>query len=170
MSRAPATGRWWRQTATLLGVIGLVVTLVFNTIAVRHSAQQDDESRETAQISLLTQLNSNLSDSEHAINETDAPEKQCHPLALMSDADDAALHAGLDYYEYLAWQFNHGRLTVGGARDFFGPRMIDGWRMGRHLLGRDEMRIVYGELERFVRETPLSERGADPCPHHKRST
>jgi hypothetical protein len=65
---------WWRQAATLLGVTGLFVTLVFNTLAVRQSAQQDNEARETAQISLLTQLNSNTSDGEHAISASSAPE------------------------------------------------------------------------------------------------
>jgi hypothetical protein len=64
--RSPSSP-WWRQAATLLGAIGLFVTLLFNTLAVRQSAQQDHQARETAQISLLTQLNSNASDSERAI-------------------------------------------------------------------------------------------------------
>jgi hypothetical protein len=103
----------WRQAATLLGVTGLFVTLVFNTLAVRQSAQQDNEARETAQISLLTQLNSNASDGEHAIRASSAPEKLCDPAApLLGTRDSASLHEALDYHEYLAWLFNHGRLTV----------------------------------------------------------
>jgi len=43
--------------------------------------------------------------------------------------------------------------------------MIDGWRLGRHFLGQDELRLRYPELERFVRDTPRAERGDDPCPH-----
>jgi hypothetical protein len=156
---------WWRQAATLLGVTGLFVTLLFNTLAVRQSAQQDNQARETAQISLLTQLNSNASDSEHAMNESSAPEKLCDPAAPpLGTHDSASLHEALDYYEYLSWLFNDGRLTVTGSRDFFGRRMIDGWRMGGHFLGHDELRLRYRELDRFVRDTPRDKIGSDTCP------
>jgi hypothetical protein len=160
-----AQGRspWWSQAATLLGVIGLLVTLVFNTLAVRQSAQQDNEARETAQISLLTQLNSDASDSESAINETSVPDARCGAITPLDRRGDVALRAALDYYEYLSWLFNHGRLTVGDSRAFFGKRMIDGWRLGRHFLGQDELRIRYRQLERFVRDTPRGERGDDVC-------
>jgi hypothetical protein len=154
---------WWRQAATLLGLVGLLVTLAFNTLAVRQSAQQDREARETAQISLLTQLNSNATDSERAISETDAPDMICSAPEQLSRHDNASVHAALDYYDYLAWQFNHGRFTVAGSRGFFGARMIDGWRLGRHFLGEIEMRSRYGELERFVRATPHARRGESPC-------
>jgi hypothetical protein len=154
---------WWRQAASLLGVIGLFVTLVFNTLAVRQSAQQEREARETAQISLLTQLNSNASDSERAINASSAPDKRCVPAASLGTRDNASLHAALDYYEYLSWLFNRGRLTVPGARDFFGVRMIDGWRLGRHFLGHDELRLTYRQLDRFVRDTPRDKMGPDAC-------
>lgn len=155
---------WWRQAATLVAVGGLATTLAFNTLAVRSSAEQNHQSRETAQISLLTQLNSNASDSERAINETPAADRICdQPPEPLDGTANAALHEGLDYYEYLAWLFNHDRLTVTDSRGFFGMRMIDGWRLGRHLFGQDEMRDRYKELERFVRETPLAERGQPPC-------
>ena len=163
-TRPPRGGSpWWRQAATLIGVSGLCVTLVFNTLAVRQSAQQDHQARETAQIGVLTQLNSNASDSERAINETPAPDKLCVPAAPLEPADNAALRAALDYYEYLAWLFNHGRLTVTGSRDFFGGRMIDGWRMARHFLGQDELKLRYRELDQFVRDTPHVQRGPDGC-------
>ncbi len=158
------TRPWWRQVATLLGVAGLAATLVFNTLAVRQSAQQDHQSRETAQIGLLTQLNSNASDSERAINETPAADDRCDatPPPLAGSAN-AKLLAGLDYYEYLSWLFNHGRLTVADARGFFGPRMIDGWRLGRKFLGAEYVRDAYRELERFVRDTHRTQRGPNPC-------
>jgi hypothetical protein len=154
---------WWSQAATLLGVIGLLVTLVFNTLAVSQSAKQDREGRATAQISLLTQLNSNASDSESAINETSVPDQRCQRGAAPSKRGTVALNAALDYYEYLSWLFNHGRLTVGDSRAFFAERMVVGWRLGRHLLGHDVMRIQYPQLERFVRDTPPHQRGSSPC-------
>lgn len=156
---------WWRQVATLVGVAGLAATLVFNTLAVRTSAQQNRQSRETAQIGLLTTLNSNASGSESAINKTHAVDDLCDDTPPpLDDAADAALRAGLDYYEYLSWLFNHDRLTVTDSREFFGMRMIDGWRLGRHFFGADEMRLRYTELDRFVRDTPRAKRGANPCP------
>jgi hypothetical protein len=161
--RAGGSSPWWRHAATLLGVLGLLVTLVFNTLAVRQSAQQDNEARETAQIGLLTQLNSNASESEAAINRTPAPATLCEPAAPLDPPDDAAVHAALDYYEYLAWLFNHGRLTVSDSRAFFRGRMTDGWRLGRHFFGHDELRVRYRELERFVRTTPARERGEPAC-------
>ena len=161
--RAPKRSPWWGQAATLLGVIGLLVTLVFNTLAVRQSAQQDNEARETAQISLLTQLNADASASESAINQTSVPDARCETIAPLDRRGDVALRAALDYYEYLSWLFNHGRLTVRDSRAFFGKRMIDGWRLGRHFLGQDEIRIRYRQLERFVADTPRGERGDDVC-------
>jgi hypothetical protein len=155
---------WWRQVATLVGVAGLAATLVFNTLAVRTSAQQNRQTRETAQIGLLTTLNSNASDSEREINETQAVDHLCDTTpAPLDDADSAALLAGLDYYSYLSWLFNHDRLTVAGSRDFFGERLIYGWRLGRHFFGADEMRLRYKELNRFVRDTPQAKRGDNPC-------
>jgi hypothetical protein len=156
---------WWRQAATLLGVIGLFVTLLFNTLAVRQSARQDSQAREAAQISLLTELNSNASNSERAISQSGAPDTLCDPHPPPPDArDSASLHEALDYYEYLSWLFNHDRLTVTGARDFFGGRMIDGWRLGSHLLGEDELRVRYRQLARFVRDTSRDDAAPDGCP------
>jgi hypothetical protein len=155
---------WWREAATLLGVVGLLVTLAFNTVAVRQSARQDVEARETSQIGLLTDLNSNASDSERAINDTGAADKLCDPPEPLDDRSSAALLAGLDYYEYLAWLFNHRRVTVTGSHVFFAPRMIEGWRLGRHFYGGALVRDRYEELERFVRETPRGLRGDVACP------
>lgn len=155
---------WWREAATLLGVVGLFLTLLFNTLAVRQSARQDVEGRETAQIGLLTQLNSNASDAERAINDTQAPDDLCEPSAPPDEESASALLAGLDYYEYLSWLFNRERLTVKDSRDFFAERMTDGWRMARHFYGGDVVRDRYGELERFVRDTPRGQRGELDCP------
>jgi hypothetical protein len=155
---------WWRQAATVISVTGLFVTLVFNTLAVRRSAEQDNGARDAAQVGLLTQLNATASASENAINETSAPDKRCGPPEpLGSRGDDAALRGALDYYEYLSWLFNHRRLTVSDSRAFFAERMIDGWRLGRHFLGQDEMRLRYRELDRFAHATPRTQRGEDPC-------
>jgi hypothetical protein len=155
----PARDRspWWRQAATRLTVLGLLVTLFFNTLAVTQGARDAKRSRETEQIGLLTQLNSDATDAEAAINATPAPHKPCNgrsDQSTLNTKDDAALRDAVHDYEYLAWLFNHKRVTVGDARVFFGGRMIDGWRLARRYLGHAELTRVYPELSRFVRETP----------------
>jgi hypothetical protein len=149
---------WWRQAATLLGIVGLLVTLAFNTLAVRTTARQARQSREAAQIGVLTQLNSNASDSETAINRTPAADRQCKARFVLKSDDDAAVRSALDYYEYLAWLFNNDRLTVSGSRAFFGGRMIDGWRLARHYLGSGQLTLLYPQLTRFVERTPAAQR------------
>jgi hypothetical protein len=158
-------GPWWREAATLLGVLGLLITLIFNTLAVRQGTKQTKETRETAQISLLTQLNSYATNSERGMNDTPAPQNQCNPFVPLSPPDEAAVRAALDYYEYLAWLFNHRRLTVTNSRPFFGSRMIVGWRLARHYLGQDRLSHVYPELTRFVHDTPRGDRPPSVCPN-----
>lgn len=152
-----------REAATVLGVIGLLVTLVFSTLAARQGAEQSKESRETAQISLLTQLNANASETERALGETPAPQRQCEPFEPLSASTDAVVRVALDYYEYLSWLFNRGRLTVASSREFFAGRMIAGWRMARHYLGGDQLADLYPELTRFVKQTPQAQRPLNPC-------
>jgi hypothetical protein len=159
-SRARGRGR---DAATLLGVTGLLVTLVFNTLAVRQGTKQSVEARETAQIGLIAQLNSNATDTERALGETPAPQRQCDRFVPLKASDDAAVRAVLDYYEYISWLFNHGRLTVASSREFFGGRMIAGWRLARHYLGSDQLAGLYPELTAFVRETPRRQLPPNVC-------
>lgn len=152
---AASTGRGRRvKIATVLTVAGLFATLVFNTLGVWRSAQQEEEGRITQQISLLTTLNASATDAEKAINDTELD--PCGPQegddARENQAASDELIAALDYYDYLAWHFNEGRLTVKGSRKYFGDRMIDGWRVANlHIPGEIDAR--YAQLRRFVAET-----------------
>jgi hypothetical protein len=127
-SQAPQAP-WWREAATALGVLGLFVTLLFNTFGVWQGTRQQQQSRETEQINLLTELNAKATETEAAINATRAPLYLCAPnrSALVAKNTDSALRAALDYYEYLAWLFNRDRLTVEDSRTFFSNRMNEGW-------------------------------------------
>lgn len=166
-SAAGSRARWWREGATLLSVVGLLVALVFNTVGVWQSAEHQREARDTQQIGLLTQLNSAATDTEKAINATRAPQQQCRPRreGTLSFAHDAVLRAALDYYEYLGWLFNHRRVTLAQSRTFFGVRMIDGWRLATRYLGREQVALLYPELSRFVRETSRADQPPDLCGH-----
>jgi hypothetical protein len=157
-TEAPRSNRdepWWRKGATLVGVVGLLITLLFNTLGVRDGAKQTKESRETQQIGLLTQLDNSATNAEETINSTSATEA-CDGGSDQGElkvADDAKLLASVRYYEYLAWLFNHKRLTVDKSRDYFGVRMINGWRLALRWHGRAELKDESPELTRFVDET-----------------
>lgn len=160
--KSRSDGPGWRHAATLLGVMGLLVTLAFNTLAVRQSARQDRQASETAQIGLLTQLNSNATDSESAINNTAAVDGACEDGSSLTSEERGTLRVALDYYEYLAWLFNRKRVTVAGSRPFFSERMISGWRLGRHHLGLVQLREKYRELTAFVYDTHTRDRPPIP--------
>jgi hypothetical protein len=147
----------------MISIIGLFVTLVFSTFGACQGLRQQKKASETERIGLLTQLNSNATDTERAINATTATEHECDPHPHLKDRtrEEPALYAALDYYEYLAWLFNHQRLNVEDSRRFFSPRMIDGWRLARRYLGGDEVRHEYVELEKFVGDS--TKRSPDPC-------
>ena len=152
-----------REVASALGIIGLAVTLVFNTIGVWQGVQHEEQARDTEQIALLTQLNSNATDTEREINATGAPQRECEPHRHLTRQGDTALLAALDYYEYLAWLFNGDRLTITNSRAFFGQRMIDGWRLARRYLGGDVVSHNYVELTRFVHESPREDWPPNDC-------
>jgi hypothetical protein len=151
---------------TLLGVLGLLITLIFNAIGVWKGAQQDEQRRETEQIGLVTQLQSSAIDTERAVVAGGAAgDAQCAGgLEGSLDAEDAAdLRATLGYYENLAWLFNDGRLTVKGSRRFFSVRMIDGLRLAWRYLGKQDVSDTFPELTEFARRTPAADRRKNIC-------
>jgi hypothetical protein len=158
-------GPWWRQIATWLTVLGLFVTLFFNTLAVRQGAQQAKEGRESEQIGLLTTLNDRATAAEDRLNAFKLPQRQCRAHlqgTLAGRLSGAALLAAMDGYEYLAWLFNHGRLEK-SARDLIGHRMIAGWRLANRFLPSDTLRATYPQLWTFYDKTPPKARGVDAC-------
>ncbi len=144
----------WVETATLLSIFGLVVASGFNTISVIQSTRHEEQARDTAQTGLLTQLNAARTAAETAINASGAPQRQCRHGKLKLDAkSDAALREGLAYYNYLAWLFNSGDLTIPGARRFFAESMIGIWQVAERYLLDDQVVDQFPELDRFVVES-----------------
>ncbi len=145
------------KIATMLTVLGLLVTLVFNTVGVWRGAKQDEAGRIAQQIGLLTGLNQNLTSSEEAISlagfePCGLPTEDVKDVSTVINAARPKLFVALDYYEYLAWLFNEEQLTVDGARDYFDDRMIAGWNVaGKNF---EELRNEnYKQLAEFVKDT-----------------
>lgn len=142
---------------TLVAVVGLLVTLVFNTIGVWRDVESGQDARDTAQIALMTQLIAQSTEAELAIDATDAPEARCMTPShgRLDTKEEAVLLRGLSYYEYVAFLLNHERLTIAGSRRYFGPRMIDAQFTGERLMSED-VREVYPELTKFRATAPAS--------------
>jgi len=146
-------GKSWREGVTLFGVLGLLVTLFFQTLGVWEGAGDDRASREAQQVGLLTSLNSSATSAESDINDTVDLDKVCDENPGVTDDESRALNAAIEYYEYLAWLFNSGRLDIEGARSYFAPRMIDGWKIARAFYPDPVFAKAHAELATFVRET-----------------
>ncbi|HEX6390587.1 MAG TPA: hypothetical protein VFZ89_14105, partial [Solirubrobacteraceae bacterium] len=122
--------QWWRETATLLGLAGLLVTLVFSTLAARQSARDDKQQREAVQVGLITDLNARAIEAERSINDSRIPDATCEHGTL-GRHDDATLRAALSDYDYLAWLFNTGTVKIAKARQLMTARLVDGWHIAR---------------------------------------
>ena len=73
--------------------------------------------------------------------------------------------AALEYYGYFAWLFNSGRLDIEGARSYFAPRMIDGWKIARAFNPDPLFARAHSELATFVaRTTDKKDQPPKRCP------
>jgi hypothetical protein len=164
---------WWRDVATVLGVLGLLITLIFNTLGVweqlaqsRRDAKQAAETRRHTQIGVLTQLASEARTSERVITSSRLPDLRCDSNYRVSDltpADYAALDDALGVYDYMAWLFNARHLTQRSARQLWAPRIIDAAELGGKLLSPRDVKLNWPELWRFQSEAPREFRPPNRC-------
>jgi hypothetical protein len=167
--------------ATVVAVLGLLVTLIFNTVAVwgqleqaekdaeqaRLDARRAEESRLYTQIGVLTQLATEARSSQRVIERSALPALRCRDKYHGSDmrpADEAALREALGVYDFMAWLFNDGYMPSDGALPIWAPRMIDAARMGEKLTSTKELRADFPQLERFYRRASRSLWPPRPCP------
>jgi len=161
---APSARRSRRiEVATLLTVVGLLLTFVFNALGEWRGAQQEKEQRITQQISLITELDASAGATQKAIVATGLLDCGYSGKKLYLKAQDELL-AALGYYEYLAWLFNHRHLTIG--REHFALRLIGGLRFAEHYVDkryydRETFDEDFRELRRFA--TKSREQPRDPC-------
>jgi hypothetical protein len=155
---------WWRDVSTFVAVAGLLVALIFNTVGVWRSERETRKSRVAAEVSLLTQVGEGANRAAQALVESGANDKRCLKAAglALNDAEEARLADALNYYDYLAWLFNHGQITLESAKQYWGPDMLDVYDLGRKFMG-PHLDALYAELAHFER-TADQRRPPDPCP------
>lgn len=107
-------------------VLSLAAALVFNGLQVRSSAISQRQAKVATELSLLTQLQTVMSESVYRRGRyarqfrllEDGRLAGLTPDAYKVTAEEAA---NMDYF---AWLFNNGYLTADGADELWGPRMI----------------------------------------------
>jgi hypothetical protein len=181
--RTPGRREWWRDVATLVGVLGLLITLIFNTVGVwgqLRQAEQDaeqakidaeraEESRLYTQIGVLTQLATEARSSQRVIDRSRLPELRCTPGYNGSDMkrpEEAALREGLGVYDFMAWLFNSGYTPSEDVLQVWAPRMIDAARMGEVLTSRQELKTDFPQLAGFYAGADRDLFPPDPCPRN----
>jgi hypothetical protein len=138
---------------TLIAVLGLVVTMVFNTVGVWQGVAQTKRDRVASELGLLTQLNGLARQAEGRL--TGVRESVCS-ARRPRPRDGAALIEAAQYYEYLAWLFNAGHVTMSDARRYWAPSMIQTYELFA-TIGLTEARRRFPELNAFKLATPRDE-------------
>jgi len=161
--------------ATLVAVAGLLVTMIFNTLAVRENARQSelqaDEAARSAeharaarldtQIGMLTSLSTFFQQTAPAVDR--AGNKLCNPQLQLSAATRAELLRQVGGYDYLAWLFNQRTWTMESAKRYWGPGMMQAFQVAATQFRVDEVIETFPELARFVRNAPKDLK--PPRPH-----
>lgn len=119
---------WARKTnwAVIVAAASLFVALVFNGLQVRDSAHAQNQARLATQLGVLTQLQNVMSES---VYRRVRFAKQFRELraglrgGLTSPAYKATVEEAANM-DYMAWLFNNGYLSVEGADQLWGPRMV----------------------------------------------
>jgi hypothetical protein len=149
--------------ATLVALFGLVAALVYNTIGVRQqvgqarlaseqaklATEQARENRQNTQISLLAQLNALAGEADRQISATRLPEARCRGGREASIAEQAAISAAAQYYDFLAWLFNERHVTMESAKRYWTAPMLEAHDLAATFLGLDTANTRYPELARF---------------------
>jgi hypothetical protein len=114
----------WPTVGTVIAVTSLVAALVFNGLGVRDSARQqrlstrqESEARATTQLQLLTQLNAVVNDADLQV--ADVLNRVNKPHVGLSVHERALLDHALGDFDYVAWLFENGYLTLEPAKRYW---------------------------------------------------
>jgi hypothetical protein len=179
--QAPDRRKWWRDVATVVAVLGLLLTLIFNTVGVwgqLDQAQEDaarakeevrraEEARLYTQIGVLTQLAGAARSSQRVIDRSRLPALRCDPGYHGSDIrprDEAELREALGVYDFMAWLFNERYLPSDEALSMWAPRLIDAAKMGERLTSAKELRTDFPQLADFYAHADRSLWPPEACP------
>jgi hypothetical protein len=144
---------WWREVPTVIAVIGLLGTLLFNTLAVWMQLGQSKQTQKAAELGLLTQLNGLAHQAERQTAGVYVALCNGDPANL---EDEAALLEAAQHYDYLAWLFNHDHIRVPSARSYWSGNMITTYEL---VLVQDKKRADarFANLRQFKFATPENE-------------
>jgi hypothetical protein len=151
--------RWWRDAAILVAILGLLVTMIFNTLEVRRQATQATRERVAAELALLTQLSGVARQAEARL--TSVRIRACKGKGPSPAGRIALIEAAQDY-DYLAWLFNHGHLEMASARKYWAPSMIQTYELLATIKFKEAIRRV-PELRTFKFKTPKNEWPPGAC-------
>jgi hypothetical protein len=156
---------WWRDVPTAVAVVGLIVALSFNTIGVWLSMRENAQTRRATEVNLLTQLDAFVNQAEQALNATEGLENRCDPFPAytLTRSETARLFAALQYYDYMAWLFNDEHITLGPAKGFWAPNMLDAYRVGTTFQPDGEIDAKFSQLAAFQRTADNGLWPRDPC-------
>lgn len=161
-----------RDWSTIIAILGLLVTMVFNTIGVwqqvDQSERQAEQARETrlyTQVGLLVQLNQFAAQMDRELNATQAGKLRCEPdpLFRLNARDSNSLYAALDFYDEVAWLFNQDVVTLRAARRHWSPSMVDTYRLGRVFFPGEAIDRDFPDLGRFATASSRRLSHLEPC-------
>jgi hypothetical protein len=122
----------------VLTLLGLGITLAFNTLGVRDTAHQQTETKRATQLALFTQLDQELN---AAVRSVDSLGSLPLNKPLTRTQRDV-LHRDYDDLNYMAWLFNHDYLTLAGSKALVFSRLCVGYRDAIVLGDRSRMTEV----------------------------
>jgi hypothetical protein len=140
-----------------VAVIGLFVTLVFNTIGVWRDEKQARQTRAATEVSLLSQLSVGLSEAGQAVtsfHDGKLIERRCDPYLIDPGAESHRLWQLLEYHDFLAWLFNRDYVTTEGAYEYWAPSLVDTYHLVTGYLPKKEIDERFDDLAYFRRTTP----------------
>ena len=143
---------WWREVPTLVAVVGLLVTLGFNTAGVWMQIGQSERAQQDTALSLLTQLNGLAHEAERQMADVRASFCRGDPA---STEDELALVEAAQNYDYLAWLFNDRHITMTSARRYWSASMITTYELA-DIQDHDMAQKRFANLRRFKFATPRS--------------
>jgi hypothetical protein len=138
--------------SAIVAGLSLAVALVFNGIQIQAGAEAQQQAKLATELSLLTQLQNEMSESVYA-RVRFTPEfhqlRSGERLQLSRPAYRATAIEAADM-DYFAWLFNNGYLTAPGSDALWGPRMICEYRRA-FAPGLQHPAQDLPELIRFIR-------------------
>lgn len=143
-------------------MLGLLVTMIFNTIGVFMSAEQASqaaraavETRLDSEVSLLTSLSAYLQANDVELAVPAIETARCRGIAAqLKPAQQLKVLATIGGYDYLAWLLNQDRWDLTAAKSYWAPRMLYALDVAEAVFRYDVIEKRFKQLERFRNELP----------------